>query len=52
MWNIIKDKMPQTQQVISNPFKNTIENLKELDPEYNNGFTQRPHTININIILY
>ena len=39
MWNITRDKMLQTQQAIYNPFKNTTENLKELDPKYNNGFT-------------
>ena len=32
--------MLQTQQVISDPFKDTIENLKELDLKYNNKFTQ------------
>ena len=38
MRNITRDKMLQTQQAISNPFKDTIKDLKELDPEYNNGF--------------
>ena len=40
MWNVIKDKMPQTQQVISNPFKDTTEDIKKLDFKYNNRFTQ------------
>ena len=31
--------MLQTQQAISNPFKDTIEDLEELDPKYNNRFT-------------
>jgi len=31
--------MRLTQQVISDPFKDTTENLKELDPKYNDGFT-------------
>ena len=39
MQNITRDKMLQTQQVISDPFKDTIEDLEELDPEYNNRFT-------------
>ena len=39
MQNVTKDKMPQTQQAISNPFKDTIEDLKKLNPEYNNRFT-------------
>ena len=40
--------MRLTQQAISDLFKDTTENLKELDPEYNDGFTQQLHTININ----
>ena len=40
MQNITKNKILQTQQAISNPFKDTIEDLKELDPKYNNRFTQ------------
>ena len=39
MQNVIRDKILQTQQAISNPFKDTIKDLKELDPEYNNRFT-------------
>ena len=39
MRNITRDKMLQTQQVISNPFKDIIEDLEELDPKYNNRFT-------------
>ena len=39
MRNITRDKILQTQQAISNPFKDTIKDLKELDPKYNNGFT-------------
>ena len=39
MWNVIRDKMLQTQQAINNPFKDTIEDLKELDLKYNNRFT-------------
>ena len=39
MRNITRDKIPQTQQAISDFFKNTIENLKELNPKYNNKFT-------------
>ena len=39
MQNVIKDKILQTQQAISNPFKDTIEDLKELNPKYNNRFT-------------
>ena len=31
--------MLQTQQAISNPFKDTIKDLEKLDPKYNNGFT-------------
>jgi len=31
--------MRLTQQVINNPFKDTIEDLEELDPKYDNGFT-------------
>ena len=40
MWNVTRDKMLQTQQAINNLFKDTIKNLKELDLEYNNRFTQ------------
>ena len=40
MWNVTRDKILQTQQAISDPFKDTIEDLKELDFKYNNGFTQ------------
>ena len=40
MQNIIRDKIPQTQQAISDPFKDTIKDLKKLDPKYNNRFTQ------------
>ena len=40
MRNIIRDKILQTQQAISDPFKDTTKNLKELDPKYNNKFTQ------------
>ena len=39
MQNITRDKILQTQQAISNPFKDTIEDLKKLDPKYNNRFT-------------
>ena len=39
MWNVTRDKILQTQQAISNPFKNTIEDLEELDSKYNNRFT-------------
>ena len=39
MWNITRDKILQTQQVISNLFKDTIEDLEKLDPKYNNRFT-------------
>ena len=35
MRNITRDKILQTQQVISNLFKNTIKDLKKLDPKYN-----------------
>ena len=49
MWNIIRDKILQTQQAISNPCKNTIEDLKELNPKYNNRFTQQLYTISVNI---
>ena len=31
--------MLQTQQAISDPFKDTTEDLEELDPKYNNRFT-------------
>ena len=39
MRKVTKDIILQTQQVISNPFKDIIEDLKKLDPKYNNGFT-------------
>ena len=39
MWKVTRDIMLQTQQVISNPFKDTIEDLKKLDSKYNNRFT-------------
>ena len=39
MRKVTRDIMLQTQQAISNPFKNTIEDLKELDLKYNNKFT-------------
>ena len=39
MRKVIRDIMLQTQQAISDPFKNTIEDLEELNPKYNNGFT-------------
>ena len=39
MRNVIRDKILQIQQVISDFFKNTIKDLKELNPKYNNGFT-------------
>ena len=39
MRKVIRDKILQTQHIISNPFKNTIENLKELNLKYNNRFT-------------
>ena len=52
MRNITRDKMLQTQQAISNPFKDIIEGLKELNPKYNNGFTQQLYTISVNTILY
>ncbi len=31
--------MRLTQQAINDPFKDTIEDLKKLDPKYNDGFT-------------
>jgi len=46
MRNVTRDKMPQTQQAIRDPFKDTTEDLEELDPKYDDGFTQRPHTDN------
>ena len=49
MRNVTRDKILQTQQAISDPFKDTIEDLKELDPEYNNRFTQQPYTVSVNI---
>ena len=39
MRNITRDKILQTQQAISNPFKDTTEDLKELDSEYDDRFT-------------
>ena len=39
MRKVTRDIILQTQQVISNPFKDTIEDLKELNPKYNNRFT-------------
>ena len=39
MWNITRDKMLQTQQAISDFFKDIIEDLKELDLKYDNRFT-------------
>ena len=41
--------MQLTQEAISNPFKNTTEDLKKRNPKYNDGFTQQLYTININI---
>lgn len=52
MRNVTRDKMPQTQQAISDPFKDTTEDLEELDPEYDDGFTQRPHTVSVNTQYY
>ena len=49
MWNVTKDKMPQTQQAINDLFKNTTEDLEELDYKYNNRFTQQLHTVSVNI---
>ena len=39
MRKVTKNIILQTWQVISNPFKDTIKDLKELDPKYNNRFT-------------
>ena len=39
MQNVTRDKILQTQQIISDPFKDIIKNLKKLDPKYNNRFT-------------
>ena len=49
MRNVTRDKMLQIQQVISDPFKDTIKDLKELDFKYNNRFTQQLYTVSVNI---
>ena len=38
MRNVTRNKILQTQQAISDPLKDIIEDLKELNPKYNNRF--------------
>jgi hypothetical protein len=52
MRNVTRDKIRPTQQAISDPFKDTIEDLEEPDSEYDDGFTQRPHTVSANTRYY
>jgi hypothetical protein len=47
MLNLTKDKIRPTQLAIFDPFKNTTDDLEELDSQYDDGFTTQPHNVSV-----
>jgi hypothetical protein len=48
MRNVTKQNMRPNQQALHDPWKDTTDDLEELDPDYDNGFTQLSHTVSVN----
>jgi hypothetical protein len=48
MRNVTKESMQPNQQALHDPWKDTTDDLEELDPDYDDGFTQLPHTVSVN----
>jgi hypothetical protein len=50
MRNVIKENMEPNQQALHDPWKDTTDDLEELDPDYDDGFAQLLQNVGVTLL--